>query len=86
MSHSRSIVKSLVDVLTIHSAPRVEVDIFDFPEALRPFNPELGWDYWKIHVDDESHHPGHGQAYQHYGIVRKMNVLCLYDQINTSVT
>lgn len=59
---------SLVEVLTIHSSPRTSCTIHDLPNVLHPFSEEYGWDYWKIFVDDESYHEGHGQAYRNYGI------------------
>lgn len=63
-------VDSLIEVLTIHSSARTSCTVHDFPEALHPFSEEFGWDYWKIFVDDESYHEGHGQAYANYGIDR----------------
>lgn len=44
---------SVIELLSVHSAPRQETTIFDFPEAFRPWNEQDGWDYWKIHVDDQ---------------------------------
>jgi phenol 2-monooxygenase len=55
-------------VLTVHSAPRQETTIFDFPAVFRPWDETDGWDYWKIFVDDQSYHEGHGHAYQNYGV------------------
>ncbi|KIV94333.1 hypothetical protein PV10_02107 [Exophiala mesophila] len=59
---------SVIEVLTVHATPRHEATIFDFPEVFRPWDKEDGWDYWKIHVDDESYHEGHGEAYKNYGV------------------
>ncbi|GIC91746.1 putative phenol 2-monooxygenase [Aspergillus udagawae] len=44
---------SLVEVITIHSAPVRDMDFFDFPEMLRLFDQERGWAYDKIWSDDE---------------------------------
>jgi phenol 2-monooxygenase len=44
------------------------LDIFDFPEVFRQYDAVDGWDYWKIFVDDESYHEGHGQVYQNLQI------------------
>ncbi|KAJ6151618.1 hypothetical protein N7470_007215 [Penicillium chermesinum] len=44
--------KSLVDVLTVHSAPWPDTEFFHFPEALRPLDPVFGWSYGKIWCDD----------------------------------
>jgi phenol 2-monooxygenase len=59
---------SVIEVLTVYSAPRHKATIFDFPEVFRPWSDRDGWDYWKIFVDDQSYHEGHGQAYKNYGI------------------
>jgi phenol 2-monooxygenase len=59
---------SVIEVLTVHSTPRQKTTIFDFPEVFRPWNDLDGWDYWKIFVDDESYHEGHGKAYENYGV------------------
>lgn len=61
-------IDAVVEVLTIHSSPRFEVELFDFPEVLRPFKGDMGWDYGKIFVDADSYHEGHGHAYQNYGV------------------
>jgi phenol 2-monooxygenase len=44
---------SLVEVITIHSAPVRDMDFFDFPEMLRLFDQERGWAYDKIWSDDK---------------------------------
>ena len=59
---------SVIEVLTVHAAPRQEVTVFDFEPAFRPWDERDGWDYWKIFVDDQSYHEGHGEAYKNYGI------------------
>jgi len=59
---------SLVEILTIHSAPREAVELADFPELLHPFHAALGWDYDKIFVDGESYYEAHGEAYQRLGV------------------
>ncbi len=43
----------VIELLAVHSAPRREITVFDFPEVFRPWNEREGWDYWKILVDDE---------------------------------
>lgn len=59
---------SVIELLSCHSSPRTETTIYDFPEVFRPWDEQDGWDYWKIHVDDQSYHEGHGHAYENYGI------------------
>lgn len=61
-------IDSVVEVLTIHSASRQEVELSDFHEAFHPFQKGIGWDYWKVYVDDMSYHEGHGQAYKNYDV------------------
>ncbi|KAK5212378.1 hypothetical protein LTR41_002620 [Exophiala xenobiotica] len=56
------------EILAVHNAPRQEVTVFDFPEVWRPYDEVDGWDYWKIFVDDESYHEGHGQIYKNLEI------------------
>ncbi|KAF8253009.1 phenol hydroxylase [Wilcoxina mikolae CBS 423.85] len=60
----------LFHILTIHSAPRIETELHDFPTALRPEH-----DYWSLYVDDMSHHEGHGEAYKNYGVDPKKGCL-----------
>ncbi|KAK5955407.1 hypothetical protein OHC33_003045 [Knufia fluminis] len=73
---------SVIGLLSCHSAPRQETTIFDFPEVFRPWDENDGWDYWKVHVDDQSYHEGHGQAYKNYGInpTRGCSVILRPDQ------
>ncbi|EXJ83569.1 phenol 2-monooxygenase [Capronia coronata CBS 617.96] len=59
---------SVIELLAVHAGHRQKFTIFDFPEAFRPFDDKDGWDYWKIFVDDNSYHEGHGHAYENYGI------------------
>lgn len=59
---------AVIEILTIHAAPRVSMDLSDFPEVFHPYSESEGWDYWKIYVDDVSYHEGHGKAYENYGI------------------
>ena len=61
-------INSVIHILTVHAAPRTSVDIFSFPQLLRPFDPQRGWDYDTIFVDDASYHEGHGHAYENYGV------------------
>lgn len=61
-------IDSVIEVLTVHSSPRKSCTIFDLPDIFHPFSDQVGWDYWKIFVDDESYHEGHGEAYMNYGI------------------
>jgi phenol 2-monooxygenase len=61
-------IDSIIDILTIHSAKRTETELLDFPEVMRPYVEHEGWDYWKVYVDDQSYHEGHGHAYENYGV------------------
>lgn len=70
-------VDSVIQLLTIHSAPREAVDIFDFPEVLRPYDEQKGWEYNSIFVDAQSYHEGHGRAYENYGVDAKRGCVVL---------
>jgi phenol 2-monooxygenase len=61
-------INSVIEILTVHSAPRTSVELHDFPDIFHPFSEREGWDYWKIYADDLSYHEGHGQAYDNYGV------------------
>lgn len=62
-------IDSVVEILTVHSAPRWDVELLrDFPELLHPFDAKRGWDYMKVYVDDDSYHEGHSHAYENYGV------------------
>ncbi|CZR66721.1 probable phenol 2-monooxygenase [Phialocephala subalpina] len=68
-------IDSRIEILTLHSSKRHDVEIFDFPELLRPWTEGEGWDYWKIFVDDESYHEGDGRAYEGYGVDKEKGCL-----------
>ena len=63
-------IDSTIEILTIHSAPRRDTNLLeDFAPILHPLRgDDMGWDYNKVFVDDESYHEGHGQAYKGYGV------------------
>ena len=62
------LVSSFVEILTIHSAPREDIELVDFPELLHPFSEMDGWDYDKIFVDGEGYYEPHGEAYKKLGV------------------
>jgi phenol 2-monooxygenase len=61
-------IDSVIEVLTVHAGPRADIELLDIPDAFHPYRSDIGWDYWKVYVDEESYHEGHGQAYANYGI------------------
>ena len=75
-------IDSVIEVLTIHSAPRTSIELLDLHEIYHPWDDERGWDYWKVYVDDASHHQGFDDAYEKYGIGRERGcfVVCRPDQ------
>jgi phenol 2-monooxygenase len=75
-------IDSVIEVLTVHAGPRVTLELLDLPEAFHPYSATMGWDYWKIFVDDQSYHEGHGHAYANYGIdpVQGASVILRPDQ------
>lgn len=73
---------AVIELLTIHAAPRESVSIFDLHDVFHPYDDELGWDYWKVFVDDVAYHEGFDDAYGKYGIDRTEGcmVVCRPDQ------
>ncbi|PNP44568.1 hypothetical protein TGAMA5MH_03698 [Trichoderma gamsii] len=60
---------SIVDVLLVHAAPREKIELLqDLHQVYHPFDKKLGWDYGKVFVDGQTHHEGHGRAYEQFGI------------------
>ncbi|RLL96058.1 hypothetical protein CFD26_106069 [Aspergillus turcosus] len=70
---------SLIEVITIHSAPVREMDFFDFPEMLRLFDQERGWAYDRIWSDDEClwDRQSTGKAYGSWGVDRIRGALVI---------
>lgn len=62
---------SVIEVLTIHSGPRIDIELLDLHAIFHPFDAKQGWDYDKVFVDDMSYHEGHGEAYRNYGVDRE---------------
>ncbi|KAJ5690867.1 hypothetical protein N7462_005259 [Penicillium macrosclerotiorum] len=58
----------LIEVLTIQAGRRKSIELLDLPELFHPYSETMGWDYWKVFVDDGSYYEGHGNAYANYGI------------------
>ena len=75
-------IDSVIEVLTIHSSSRAETNLFDIHDIFHPYHEDLGWDYWKMFVDDVAAHEGFGDAYAKYGINRREGclVVCRPDQ------
>lgn len=61
---------SVFEIITVHSAPRANIELLSLPAVFHPYDEDCGWDYWKVFVDDVSYHEGHGYAYENYGIDR----------------
>lgn len=63
-------IDTVIEILTIHSAKRTEVELLDdFPALLHPLRlNDMGYDYNKVFVDDKGFHEEHGQAYEGYGV------------------
>lgn len=61
-----------VDVVAIHSAPWTEVEFFDFPDILRPFDSVRGWSYDKVWCDDACvwDKDCDGKGYERWGVDR----------------
>lgn len=70
-------IDSVIEILTIHSAKRKEIELGDLMEVFHPFKgEEEGWDYWKVFVDDaDCYHEKTGEAYEGYGVDREKGCL-----------
>ncbi|GIJ83664.1 hypothetical protein Asppvi_002494 [Aspergillus pseudoviridinutans] len=70
---------SLVEVITIHSAPVRDMDFSDFPEMLRLFDQDRGWAYGKIWSDDECFWDQQctGKGYECWGVDRVRGALVI---------
>ncbi|KAF4304859.1 putative phenol 2- protein [Botryosphaeria dothidea] len=62
----------VIDTVAIHCAKRDEVEIFDFPEILRPVDAKRGVDYDKIWVDEDQEldQDCDGKAFDKWGVDR----------------
>ncbi|TGO36641.1 hypothetical protein BHYA_0119g00310 [Botrytis hyacinthi] len=66
-----------IEILMIHSAPRIQIELLDLPEIFHPLSSRDGYDYDKVYVDDISYHEGYGKAYEGYGVDKKRGCLVL---------
>lgn len=64
-------IDSVIEVLMIHSAPRIHIELLDLPDIFHPLSQRDGYDYNKVYVDDMSYQEGHGKAYEGYGVDEK---------------
>lgn len=82
LATTRAKISSAIGMVLVHSSPRASVNLLDLPEAFRPFDDALGYDYWKVFADDSAYGNESGQAYKRYGIheSRGCLVLCRPDQ------
>jgi phenol 2-monooxygenase (NADPH) len=61
---------ALIEVLVIHCAERVKVELLSLHEVFRPWSETEGYDYWRVFADAESAHEGHGKVYERLEIQR----------------
>jgi phenol 2-monooxygenase (NADPH) len=74
-------IDEVIEVLTVHNAPRTAVNLLDLHEAFHPFDQERGWDYWKVFANDVPHHVPFVDAYARYGVGKEgCIVVCRPDQ------
>lgn len=60
--------QSQLKVFTIHSSPRASVDLLDLPDIYHPWDPEQGWDYWKVYTEEQF--VSAKRIYDHWGVSR----------------
>ncbi|KAF7915395.1 hypothetical protein EAE99_010168 [Botrytis elliptica] len=68
---------SAIEILMIHSAPRINIEFLDLPEIFHPWSTRDGYDYNKVYVDDLSYHEGYGKAYEGFGVDKKRGCMVL---------
>ncbi|KAF5875687.1 putative fad binding domain protein [Botrytis fragariae] len=68
---------SAIEILMIHSAPRINIELLDLPEIFHPWSKRDGCDYNKVYVDDLSYHEGYGKAYEGFGVDKKRGCMVL---------
>ncbi|KAF2095847.1 phenol 2-monooxygenase [Rhizodiscina lignyota] len=60
---------AVIEILMIHAAPREKVELLDLPEILHPFDPKLGYDYWKCFSNNDQGVEGEfSDAYEEWGV------------------
>ncbi|KAI5360415.1 putative FAD-binding domain, phenol hydroxylase dimerization domain, Thioredoxin-like superfamily [Septoria linicola] len=59
-----------LEVLTIHSTPRYNVELRELPEVYHPWHAGFGWDYNKVYTDHamDNASPDAGYLYEKYGV------------------
>lgn len=83
IERSRSFREHSPQTYLIHSSIREDLDFNDFPAAFRPFDEELGYDYWKIFTSEtQTRRDVDDDAYRRLKIDRYRGcmVLCRPDQ------
>ncbi|KIW91339.1 uncharacterized protein Z519_08235 [Cladophialophora bantiana CBS 173.52] len=67
---------SVIEILTIHAASRSKLELSDLPKILCPFDPKLGYDYWKCFVNNNDGEEGaFDDAYERWGLDKKRGCL-----------
>lgn len=62
-------IDSVIEVLTVHTAPRSLVEWSDLPDILVSPNPSEGHNYWKVFKTDKGEEDGgYGDAYEKWGV------------------
>ncbi|KAK5955572.1 hypothetical protein OHC33_003213 [Knufia fluminis] len=62
-------IDSVIEILTVHAAPRHEVELLDLPEILHLFDSKLGYDYWKVFSNNNNSEEGDfDDAYELWGV------------------
>lgn len=61
---------AMVEVLVVHCGDRAAVELLGLHEVFRPWSEAEGYDYWRVLVDAESVHAGHGRVYERLEIRR----------------
>jgi len=71
-----------IELFTIIAGARDDTPLMTLPPIFHPYDEELGWDYSRVFSDEVDVHDGRGDAYERYGIDRRVGcvVCCRPDQ------
>lgn len=62
-------INSLIEILTIHSSSRQQINLLDLSNLLHSFDKEIDWAYEKIFVNDWNYQQEHEKTYEKWNVV-----------------
>jgi phenol 2-monooxygenase (NADPH) len=68
---------SRIEVITIHTAARSEIELSDLHEVFHPWSDYWGWDYWKVYADGGDVLGNPAEAYSQCGLLPQDSCLAV---------